>query len=372
MRWLAFIAIAFAFFLLAGPAGAAEREDPGDNFSHSVVLELFVTTWCQYCPDGEREAARLNFEYKDNFHFMSMVTDENDEADSRSDEYSVVSVPTAIFDGDYREDRSGDAGSYEGHIEASGDRNVAPIELTVTLEDEGDGNVRVGYSATYTGTTWPWQDVDLKVAIVEKVSRYVNLENESIPYGFIHYAFDKDLRLISQTEQSESTTWDASECDFSNLLVIGVVYDSTTTGWALQAASTEQYANLMIGNVTWEPEKPTSDDRVTVSVPVEGDVGNVIVEVAACTETSCLKEEEINMTLEGGVYTADIGKFKDGYIIHVKIVAEDTEGGISESIQYEFHIGEGGDDDSDSLPGFEALTMTVALLGAILISRRSR
>ncbi len=370
MRWFALLMMAIVCLLLVSPAQAAEPEDPGDNFSHSVVLELFVTTWCQYCPDGEVEAARLNLIYKQNYHFMSMVTDVNDEAEARGDDYAVNSYPSAIFDGDYREDRTGNPDSYEGHIEACGERNVAPITLTVSLEDEGDGNVRVGYSATYTGTTWPWQDVNLKVAMVEPISRYKNLHNESIPYGFVDYAFDKDITLYSQTEQSESTTWDASDCDLSNLIVIGAVYDSLT-GYGLQTASTETYADLLMGNVSWEPVHPGAGERITVSVPVEGDVANVTVEVAACSGDTCLREEVIQMTNDGGTYSADIGKFKEGYSIHMWVVAEDSEGAETKTIEYVIHIGKGGGDDgSESLPGFEALTMTLALFGAILITRR--
>ena len=52
----------------------------GEDFTHNVLLELFVTTWCGYCPSAEAVAKQLSGEYGEHFVFVTMVSDVNDKA----------------------------------------------------------------------------------------------------------------------------------------------------------------------------------------------------------------------------------------------------------------------------------------------------
>ena len=56
----------------------------GDDFTHGVVLELFVTTWCGYCPSAEAVARQLNGLYGQNFMFVTMICDVNQNHNHRN------------------------------------------------------------------------------------------------------------------------------------------------------------------------------------------------------------------------------------------------------------------------------------------------
>jgi len=119
----------------------------GEDFTHSVMMELFVTTWCDRCPAAEEASTELNLEYRENFNYVSMICDVNDDADQRSEDYLVETYPTAVFDGGDEDDRDSendtsgekDKERYEGHIENCGGRDVSatPVDLTVDISDQG-------------------------------------------------------------------------------------------------------------------------------------------------------------------------------------------------------------------------------------------
>ena len=346
--------------------GQINQIKKGEDFTHSVVLELFVTTWCQYCPSTEDEAVKLNYEYRSNFFFISMVCDVNDKADQRSRDYFVESYPTAIFDGGYRDERSGNADTFEGHIEDCGNRNDYAVDLEVRME-KGDGNnIDVGYTARYNDAFPPFFDCYLRVYIVEKVSRHVNNEDQQIPYGFLDYAFDKDLRLVTQTDQSESTTWDASDCDLDNLIVIGAIFDKSTgtERYSVQSASTEKYADITISNITQNPVQPTAKDEIDVIASINGTAESVELEYSYCIDDICSRPETKNMTLEGENYIGKMGPFKNTAEVHYKIIAKDSEGNEMESQLFNFTVEESSSDGGDDgIPGFD----TVFLIGIFTV-----
>lgn len=351
----------------------------GEDFTHSVVLELFVTTWCQYCPESEREAVRLNYEYKSNFFFISMISDVNDKAEERENDFTppIESYPSAEFDGGYKDERSGNADTFEGHIEDCGDRDDFDVDLEVSMEKADGNNINVGYRARYNDLFPFYFDCHLRIYIVEKVSQHNNNEDEPIPYGFVDYAFDKDLQLISQTDQSESTTWDASDCDIDNLIVIGAIFDETTgTEFSVQSASTEKYADFIISEVTQEPEQPTANDVVNVYASINGTPASVDLEYSYCTDEFCTTPEIVNMSKEGEKYIGNIGPFKNGVEVHYQIIAKDSEGNEMVSQLYNFTVGVGSSDNEDEEDNNKILAGTgvvfiAAVVGAV-ISKKKR
>jgi hypothetical protein len=66
---------------------------------------------------------------------------------------------------------------------------------------------------------------------VEKLSRWKNLDDDPIPFGFLDYAFDEDIILESNEWHNTSIQWngtDALEYDvlnYNNLAVIAALFD---------------------------------------------------------------------------------------------------------------------------------------------------
>jgi len=360
----------------------------GEDFTHSVLLELFVTTWCERCPTAEEASTELNLEYVDNFHYVSMVCDEVDEADQRSEDYLVETYPTAVFDGGYEDDRDSendtsgekDKERYENAIESCGNRDVSstPVDLTVGVTDQGNGNVEVSYSATYTGND-QWFDCHIRVYVTERVSRWPNDEGDPIPYGFLGYAFDEDLRLINQFEQSDQTTYDTDDGEFDNIVVIAAIFDKRTgvEQYVVQTASTEEYGDVIITDIEHRPDTPRHDQKVTVTCTAIGDIAEIYVDVAPCTDSSCLVPENVTMELvDGNSYEANIGDFGDEIVsVHYQIIAKDSNGQKSRSSTYEFFFDDsGGDDDSNKVLLYGGGTVVILglALGGLLLSRQKK
>ena len=60
----------FLVFPVSGEENTRAQQPPsvekGEGFTHDVMLELFVTTECMYCPSSEAAAKQLNGEYGEN------------------------------------------------------------------------------------------------------------------------------------------------------------------------------------------------------------------------------------------------------------------------------------------------------------------
>jgi len=341
----------------AMPESVATQEDPvsngkGDDFTHDVLLELFVTTSCPYCPSAEDVARQLSSEYSENFMFVTMVTDENDKARERSDDYQVLAIPDGVFDGGYRREIGGqsDTSTYEGHIEDCGDRDVPDIDLSVEVMDNEDGTMDVSYSTTYKDF-FPFYDAHLRVYIVERFSRYPDIDEHPIPYGFIDYAFDEDVRLAAQVEMTDTTTWrydDYENATFSNFVVIAALFDKTTgvERYVVESATTE-ITNILISDVEWTPEFPKNSDTMTIRANITGDVSEVEFEYAICTSGTCGVPKTTFMEIEeGSIYMVNIGGFgEDSESVHFKVIASDAGGNKIKTQLYDVEFGLGSEDE---------------------------
>ena len=360
-----------------GQAGLAETQsteppqDKGDDFTHSVVLELFVTTWCPYCPSAEAVAKQLNSEYANNFVFITMVCDVNDKADERYNDYGAIAYPDGVFDGNYRREVGGqsDTSTYEGHIEDSGNRDVPDIDLSVEVEDNGDGNMSISYSATYQDM-FPFFDAHLRVYIVERASRYPDVDGHAIPYGFIDYAFDEDVRLTAQVETSDSATWqydDFENATFDNFVIIATLFDKSTgvEGYAVASATTE-VTNIMINDILWTPDDPSNRDDMTITANVSGDVAEVELEYSICTSGACgVPVTEAMEVAEGTIFSLKIGDFgRDAESVHFRVIGRDAGGNEVKSEMIDVIFGEGSGDDDE---GFFSEDGTIAVSGLLVI-----
>ena len=198
------------------------------------LCELFVTTNCGACPSAEENLKSIYEEKKYNFHYVTMITDKNNDANDRANDYGIQYVPTAEFNGGSIEKvGSKSIEEYKNDIKTCLNEkglNVS-IEVSMVKVDEDTINVKVEEFSNQSFEGY------LRVYVVEKESRYKNSEDEQIPYGFLGYAFDKEIKLYTNETKNEENEWNEDNIDYENLIVIGTIFDKE--GYALASYITE-------------------------------------------------------------------------------------------------------------------------------------
>ena len=122
-----------------------------NNFTHTVFIEEGTATWCHNCPDM---ANKLNDLYKTSeypFYFISLISDENEDANSRlTNDYNVYGYPAGFFDGGKHViiGSGVSVNDYISIIQSCGERNVHDLNLTLSVEWLGDGNLEISFSIT--------------------------------------------------------------------------------------------------------------------------------------------------------------------------------------------------------------------------------
>jgi thiol-disulfide isomerase/thioredoxin len=203
-----------------------------------VLAELFVDQNCVHCPLSEEALMELYDEGE--VYFISMITDADGisglKAIEREDYYKISygggGHPRVDFDGGYRERMGADEqikDVYYQYIQEC-DRSLPNITINVDMEEVGDNSgINISVQIHYLGEGTI--QTSLRTYIVEKLSRWKNLDDDPIPFGFLDYAFDEDIILESNEWHNTSIQWngtDALEYDvlnYNNLAVIAALFD---------------------------------------------------------------------------------------------------------------------------------------------------
>ena len=143
-------------------AAGAEPGETGYNtvnedFTHTVFVEEATAQYCPYCP---AMAEALNSVYESEeypFYFVALVTKDpqgnviNSVAlDHLADNYNFYAYPSAFFDGGKKVLVGGydDISYYQTRIEQCGSRDVHELDLSVSVEWLGEGDLQIDVSIT--------------------------------------------------------------------------------------------------------------------------------------------------------------------------------------------------------------------------------
>ena len=268
-------------------------EIPAEDFTHAVFGEEFTATWCVYCPSAAENLMKIYDDipdepyYNDQFFFVALITDVNDKADARMDDYpDVTGYPTVIFDGNDEKVSGGqsDTANYENAIDNCAQREDTDISLDIEMEHLGADQIGVSLSMTWNEDAVfgdPTFNGYVRAYIVEKVSRYNNYDGNPYHFGFLDYAFEESVELNPHEEMQLSTIWiggeheDKNGNDFSDI----------------------EYDNINIFVAFFNDESTSSDKYVlqtTFAIPPELDVstdtgllsGNIELQGTAVSEKS--------------------------------------------------------------------------------------
>lgn len=121
-----------------------------ENFTHTVFIEEGTATWCQFCPAMGHDLHSIYDSGDYPFYYVALVTDMNSDAQARINQYNIGGYPTAFFDGGYKVKVGGTPGEspYRSRIISSGKRDVHELNLSLSLEWLGGGNLQIDVSIT--------------------------------------------------------------------------------------------------------------------------------------------------------------------------------------------------------------------------------
>ena len=227
-------------------------EIPAEDFTHAVFGEEFTATWCVYCPSAAENLMKIYDEipdepyYDDQFFFVALITDVNDKADARMEDYpDVTGYPTVIFDGNDEKVSGGqsDTANYENAIDNCAQREDTDISLEIEMEHLGADQLGVSLSMTWNEDAAfgdPTFNGYVRAYIVEKVSRYNNYDGDPYHFGFLDYAFEENVELNPHEEMQLSTIWvggehedkngnDFSDIEYENINIFVAFFNDEST-----------------------------------------------------------------------------------------------------------------------------------------------
>ena len=251
MKKIQYVAIALLLcFSMIKPNPTAEL--PAEDFTHAVFGEEFTATWCVYCPSAAENLMKIYDDvpdepyYHDNFFFVALITDVNDKADQRMDDYpDVTGYPTVIFDGNDEKVSGGqsDTSNYEQAIDTCGERDDTDISLGIEMNHLGADQLDVSVTMTWNEDAAlgdPTFNGFVRAYIVEKVSRYNNYDGDPYHFGFLDYAFEENVELEPHEEKELNTIWiggehedkngnDFSDIEYDNINIFVAFFNDEST-----------------------------------------------------------------------------------------------------------------------------------------------
>ena len=135
----------------AAAPGNTSYNTVNENFTHTVFVEEGTATWCQYCP---AMASALLGVYESKlypFYYVSLIDDKSPDAPVRlRTDYNIYGFPSAFFDGGYKVYVGGDSnqGQYKTRIKQCGKRDVQELNLTLSVDYIGSGDLKINISIT--------------------------------------------------------------------------------------------------------------------------------------------------------------------------------------------------------------------------------
>ena len=192
-----------------------------------VFCEEVTATWCIGCPNTA-EALHEIYKSDGSFYYVAMVTDKNEKAADRADDYNPAGYPTSFFDGGYSVVFGGKSGTepYQNAINECRSRDSPDVDISVEVNWLGGASINVSVTIDSYGSSYQGH---LRAYVVEPTSRWNDRDGNPYHFGFLDYAFDEDVSVESSLVKK--TVWDGSTAGYSditrdNIMVIAVLFDS--------------------------------------------------------------------------------------------------------------------------------------------------
>ncbi len=354
--------------------------EPLGEGTHTVFVEMFSTTWCGPCIRAEAAMEKLWFEGDEHyFHFVTMVTEVNEEADDRMEPFGFTSVPDAVFDGGVEiEVGAGDdaVDVYRELLSQVGAREVPEALIEVSISDVTSTSVDISVKGKAPSDL----SGRLRVYVSEPESRHDDMDGDPIPFGFLGFAADEDITLGSNVREF-TYTFEGTDISSDNLAVAAVLFDDEDEAIQADAKVLGDYApGESVGTVTSMGHN-FNGSEMTVTATVEGDGDPVVryweddkaVQEMAMTEgtdgnfTAILPPFFENSTIEYQVVLVFLGEETGSSEKETTVVPTESPVDGGDGNNTDGTDPTGGDDDDNTMVMVAAVVAIVAVAVVIAL-----
>ena len=122
-----------------------------DDITHTVFIEEGTANWCKNCPSMADALYNISKEIEVPFYYTAMIEDLNQKANNRlRNQLNIYGFPTLYIDGGKKVMMGGNPNvSYlKSLIEESSKSDVHDIDLELSVEWIGDGELKINYNIT--------------------------------------------------------------------------------------------------------------------------------------------------------------------------------------------------------------------------------
>lgn len=188
----------------------------GEDFTHTVFLEIGNTQFCGGCDFWNSDVYELYSKDDYDFEYVNMIVygpdgwDDilNNKAFVWNNLYNITKYPTSILDGEYRR-LNYQPYTLPIYIDECGSRDVRDISAELMLNWLGNATIKIDIrvenneNKLYNGY--------IRTAITEITSRYITVFNSSFNFGFLDYAFNKNITIPANDVYTDSINWNGNE-----------------------------------------------------------------------------------------------------------------------------------------------------------------
>ncbi|MBU1941689.1 MAG: hypothetical protein KKC68_07945, partial [Candidatus Thermoplasmatota archaeon] len=206
-----------------------EEEPNGDEIIHTVFIEESSTTDCKFCPYMADKIEALSESEDYQFHYVNLVSDVNSIADERVTEYNLYGNPTLFIDGGFKVFVGKDTplSDIKKAIRDAEARDAAQILINISSEYRNDTET-IKTELVITNFDTSIYTGNLRVYLVEKISRWNDYNGSKYKNAFLAYRFNTDIEIPAQDAINFSDSFAVGDLDPENLRLIAVVFEEDT------------------------------------------------------------------------------------------------------------------------------------------------
>jgi len=204
--------------------------NPVEDLQHFVLIEEGTATWCNNCPIVSDMLHELYAAGNNNFYYISMIENHKTQAKQRLEQdYNIYGYPTVYIDGGYEVlvGTDYDISVLEEKLSTAENRNVAAISLTLSSEIDESGTI-VETAVTVENYESQSYEGILKIYLTERIS-IANYDGDPYHFGFLDFITNEDISIESGSQKEVTRSYDVSDLDVDNLMIIAVVFNSEST-----------------------------------------------------------------------------------------------------------------------------------------------
>jgi len=222
-RKIAYLLICILFFsnivgavsYIKKPIKTLDKMNSYMDYTHTVFVEVGTAQNCEPCHFWNQNMYNTYNSGVYDFGYVEMIVFDhngqklNQDAFNWLQNYSISSFPTSIFDGDYQRIVGNNSQLLPDTLNNCGNRAVADITAVMTVAWLGAATIQVDITIENNGGTQ--YNGHIRACITEIISRYDTYYGAPYHFGFLDYAFDKDITINAGGLYTDSVTWDGNE-----------------------------------------------------------------------------------------------------------------------------------------------------------------